>query len=990
MTPQQWQRIQQILDEALRTEPHRRADLLQRACAGNERLRGEVDALVRCAEATDSVFDRSHIALQTPSGEPDQPRRIGAYDLVRRLGQGGMGVVYLATRTDDVYHKPVALKVLQVGLETDETVRRFKREREILAQLEHPSISRLLDGGTTEDGRPYLVMEHVEGMPIDRYCDAACWSVEQKLALFERVCLAIHFAHQHLIVHRDLKPANILVTGEGEPKLLDFGIAKLLGAENFPLTLLTTAPGQTPMTPAYASPEQMQGDRITTASDVYSLGVLLYRVLTGRAPHDFERRTPVEVQRMVCCDVPSRPSLAAPRQLARQLTGDLDNIVLMALRKEPARRYSSAEQLARDLERHRAGLPVRARRDTLAYRASKFVGRHRLAVASVSTVFVLLMTLLAVLLNQRREILQQRNSLEVTSDFLTGLFENPDPTHARGSDLSARELLERGAAAIERDLAGQPAAQADLMSTMARSFRALGLFREAEEISRKTLSLRRLHDPSDESRIADSLHELAWVLAEEGQLDEAERLARQAFDIRRDAFAAPHPDLLDSVHVLGSILRRQGRFDAAEPLLLAARDMALALDSNEQAQVLASLATLRRMQGRYRPAEDLLQQAIEMRVGELGEDHIQVADLTAQLASLLYLESRFEEAEGLYRDALEIIARVFDGPHPQRVRARGDLAQVLHAQGRYREAETAFVEALTMGREVYGDAHPVQASYQAKLAAVYDDLGRRDEAEKLARQALAIRRQLLGDEHRDVAVSYDYLAVILNRQGRTDEAEALFEKALRIYRRVFDGVHPLLATALANYAGLKAARGEADVAHEIYAQALDMLRAVHDPDHLQVVQTTYNLAHHLHENKAFDAARRRYLEAETAAREALRPGHPLLGFVLTHLGRLQADLGELRDAEASAREAGEILAADFPDGHGRRLTADLVLARALLGQRRLDEAAALLRPQFDAFLVELGRDSKKTRAVGEQLIEIYAAAGRAAAGERIRRQLAAD
>ena len=286
MTPARWQHIQEILDAALREAPDQRAEIVERACDGDQSLRREVEALIRSVESTDSIFDRSRIALQPPLVEQDDPRQVGPYELVRRLGHGGMGVVYLAARADDVYHKQVALKILRFGFESEELVQRFKREREILAQLEHPSIARLLDGGTTGDGRPFLVMEYVAGTPIDRYCAEGKLSVEEKLKLFGRVCQAVHFAHRHLIVHRDLKPANILVTAESEPKLLDFGIAKLLGSDSLPLTLLTTAPGQTPMTPAYASPEQMRGDRITTASDIYSLGVLLYKLLTGAAPHD--------------------------------------------------------------------------------------------------------------------------------------------------------------------------------------------------------------------------------------------------------------------------------------------------------------------------------------------------------------------------------------------------------------------------------------------------------------------------------------------------------------------------------------------------------------------------------------------------------------------------------------------------------------------------------------------------------------------------------
>ncbi|MEM7351857.1 MAG: tetratricopeptide repeat protein [Acidobacteriota bacterium] len=987
MTPEQWQHVQRILDTVLRAAPEQRDGVVDRLCDGDAALRQEVEALIRSVESTDSLFDRSRIALEPTLVAGEDPRQIGAYELLQCLGHGGMGVVYLARRTDDVHHKQVALKVLRIGFDSEPLVQRFRREREILAQLEHPSIARLLDGGTTEDGRPFLVMEHVEGTPIDRYCAEANLPLQSKLELFEKVCAAVQFAHQNLIVHRDLKPANILVTDAGEPKLLDFGIAKLLGSDSFPLTLLTTAPGQTPMTPAYASPEQMQGGRITTASDIYSLGVLLYKLLTGTGPVDLDRCTPAEVIQRVCSAEPGKPSTVVPRHLGRQLSGDLDNIVLMALRKEPERRYASAEQLAADLERYRGGLPVRARRDTLVYRAGKFVRRHRLAVASVTLAFTLLLAFVGALLTQRREIVEQRNSLEVTSDFLIGLFENPDPTRARGAQLSAREMLDRGAAAIEQELAGQPRAQADLMSTMARSYRALGLLPEAETIYRKALSLRRMSFPPDHPAIAESLQQLAWVLLDAGLLASAEDLAREALALRRAVFPSADPELLDSLHGLGSILRARGHFDEAESLLVEAETMAETLRSSDHARVLASLATLYRKQARYEPAEALYRQAIARSTAELGEDHVRVAELTIELASLLNLAGRFEDSEALYRQAIGIIARVHSGPHPQKVRALGELAQALYAQGRSKEAEDTYLETLEMAEVVYGEAHPNQASYRAKLAAIYDDLGRREEAENLARQALDLRREVLGATHPDTALSCDYLAQVLAGQSRLDEAEALYREAIAIYRQAFDGDHPLLATTLGNYAALRERRGEVEPARELYRQALGILRDAHGADHLQVVKMTFNLAHLLHGDEDHESAREHYRAAERSARQRLRSGHPLLGIVLTHLARLQTDLGEHSQAEASAREAALNLADNFPEGHGRRLTADLVLARALAGQARHEDVIDLLRPQFDDFLATVGRESKKTQRVGERLIDSYLAIDLPGQAATIRRQL---
>jgi len=1000
MTPQDWKRIQSLLDSALQVAPDERTRFLDRECEGDDRLRAEVEILIKFSESSDSVLDRSRISLASagnpsdPSGSglafdgvtAQDPAVIGHYRLLESLGHGGMGVVYLAERTDDVHHQQVALKVLRIGFDSPATVRRFKREREILAQLEHPSIARMLDGGTTPDGRPYLVMERVVGTPVDLYCDHRNLALEQRLRLFEEICKAVHFAHQNLIVHRDLKPANILVTEDGVPKLLDFGIAKLLGAEAIPATLLATVSGQTPMTPAYASPEQIRGDRITTASDIYSLGVLLFELTTGSRPYDFSGQSPFEMMRKASCEQPERPSKVATGQFGRWLVGDLDNIILMALRQEPARRYASAEQLAQDLDRHRSGMPVLARRDTLAYRATKFVWRHRVGVGVVATAFVALIGVVALLLAQRREIVQQSSSLAVTSDFLTELFENPDPTRAHGSALTAREMLDRGARNIEDDLDGQPEAQATLMSVMARSYRALGFFPQAERLARQALALRRERYPVDHPRIGDSLILLAQVLADDGQLDDAETLARQALVIRREAVTTDSARV-ESLQELASILRRQGRLADAESLLLEARDLVVELGPSPQASISTGLAAVLQKQARYPEAEKLYRHALGLRRGELGEDHVLVAEVMVELASLLDVQGRTDEAETLFRDALAISERVYEAPHPQLVRAQGNLAQALYDQGRYHEARETFAEALQMGELVYGSEHPVQASYMAKQAAVYDELGRRDEAEDLARLALSIRRRLLGDGHRDTALSCDYLAQILTKQGQRDEAEMLYLEALDIYRRIFEGAHPLLATTLGNYAGFLVRGGQPEEARDFYDQALDMLRGVHDRDHLQVAQMTFNLAYLLHDSGELDAAKEQYLEAKEAALDGLRENHPLLGIVLTHLGRLLVDMQEVSVAEKTLRQAGEVLAANFPVGHGRRLTADLVLARALSDQGKQASAATLLAPQFETFLAELGTDSKKTIRVGEELIEIYGALERAADVDRITRCL---
>lgn len=422
MTPERWQQIKDVLATALEAAPVDRASYLNRSCAGDPGLLHDVELLLLDEEKLSPQF-LNHTALATAAADvfPEEAsrwigRRVGAYKVLQQIGVGGMGEVYRAVRDDDHYQKEVALKLVRAGQDSGFVITRFKNERQILASLDHPNIARLLDGGTTEESTPYFVMELIEGQPISEYCDARRLSISDRLALFVQVCAAVQYAHQRLIIHRDLKPGNILVTSEGTPKLLDFGIAKIFGFDDVAQSSEATLTAFRVLTPGYASPEQIKGEPITTASDVYSLGVILYELLAGRSPYRVATRTAQEVARAVSEDEPEKPSLtvrrlepqggiakpdtgeersavrdSSPQKLQKRLSGDLDNIVLMALRKEPSRRYASVEQFAEDIRRHLEQLPVLARKDTVRYRAAKFVTRHRAGVvASVAAVLALL------------------------------------------------------------------------------------------------------------------------------------------------------------------------------------------------------------------------------------------------------------------------------------------------------------------------------------------------------------------------------------------------------------------------------------------------------------------------------------------------------------------------------------------------------------------------------------------------------------------------
>lgn len=519
MTPEQWERIKEIFEAALRRPPDERSAYIERARAGDRALRQEVASLLAAHERADRFLEEPAVS-RTWEREPEVTglslvgRRLGAYRVIRELSRGGMGTVYLAVRADEVYRKRVALKVVNPGMHTDDILRRFGQERQILASLDHPNIARLLDGGATEDGRPYFVMEYIEGEPITQYCDQRRLSIRARLRLFQQVCAAVQYAHQNLIVHRDLKPSNILVTTEGVPKLLDFGIAKILNPELTGVSSMTTTMtlAVRPMTPEYASPEQVRGGPVTTASDVYSLGVLLYELLTGHRPYRLTGHQPEEMCRIITETELERPSTVidrrdeqrpadahlppqstadrrpptneqptievisrqrdtTPQRLKQQLKGDLDNIVLMALRKEPTRRYVSVEQFAQDIKRYLDRRPVLARKDTLTYRTGKFIRRHMVGVMAALFVILSLVGGLAIAIWQARVAEAERaraerrfNDVHELANFL--LFELHDAIRGLpGSTPVRQRLVERALEyldSLSKEAEGDLALQEDL------------------------------------------------------------------------------------------------------------------------------------------------------------------------------------------------------------------------------------------------------------------------------------------------------------------------------------------------------------------------------------------------------------------------------------------------------------------------------------------------------------------------------------------------
>ena len=712
MTPERWAAAQALFEAALELSDDERGAYVDRAAAD-----ADLASLVRGMLAAD-VVEQSESGLadvvsraveEVTAARSPQVERLGPYRIVSMLGEGGMGAVYLAERDDDEFLQQVAIKVVR-GLLDPERVRQFRNERQILAWLEHANIARLLDGGTTDDGLPYLVMEYVAGVPIDRYADARRLTVADRLRLFLVVCDAVSHAHRSLIVHRDIKPTNILVTAAGVPKLLDFGIARLALEGGAPDRSVTRAPARM-MTPDYASPEVVRGEHVTTAADVYALGVLLYELLTGRRPLRFATLSSLEIERVVCHVDPPRASDAAgldsdppgvsaatraatrqtsAQRLRTELRGDLDAVLSTAMAKDPDRRYASVDAFAADLRSYLDGRPIAARRATWAYTARRFVARHRWPVAAAAA-FVVVLSGAAIVLSiqaarlaeERDRTAHERDTAQQVVGFLTGLFEVSDPDASAGPPVSARELLDRGAERIDTELSGQPVVQARLLGTIGGVYGSLGVYDQSATLLERALDLRRSTLGVGHVDTAASMEALAEAYRELARYDDAEALHREALAIKRRVGDSP-ASIAASLNDLGLTLIERGRYADAEPLLREAIETWRRLEPDASANVavgLNNLAQTLRQQGRLDDAAAALDEAIAIRRRRFGNDHPLLAHVLGHLGQVRNAQGDLARAEPLLREALAIRRKAYGDDHPDTATSFNNLASLLHDAG---------------------------------------------------------------------------------------------------------------------------------------------------------------------------------------------------------------------------------------------------------------------------------------------------------------------
>jgi eukaryotic-like serine/threonine-protein kinase len=854
--------------------------------------------------------------------------RIGPYRLLGKLGDSETSSVHLAARDDDQYQQLVAIKLIRPGMDSLRILQRFHQERQILASLSHPNIARLLDGGCTLAGQPYFVMEYVDGEPLDAHCERAGLSVMRRLALFGAICQAVHFAHCNLVVHRDLKPGNILVDREGTAKLVDFGIAKLLDPERGTSVGPTTMVARV-MTPHYASPEQIQGQPVSTASDVYSLGVILYSLLTGQRPYDFESQSLHEIERVVCEAAPAPPSQVL-RARRERLPRDLDNIVLMAMRKEPERRYASAQELADDVRRCLEHRPVLARRDTLGYRASSFVRRNAGAVAATAVIFLSVFGgAVATTWQWQRAVAErtraetQRAAAERALDFVVELFKVPGSGEA--NDVTARELLDRGAAGLDAE--PQPAyIRAALKHTLGVVYRNLGNYPQAATLFEEAVAERE-RIPGGELDLADSLYQVSTMNSDRGKAELGVARLRRALEIRTRLLGPDVPAVAD---VLEALAGHVG-YNIPVP-----------------------------------EAEDDLRRALAIRRRHAAPGDPQLVGAIVGLAGLFSLTGRYTESDALFDEAIALRGRMPDGEHcyPGDDNLVNELATLRFREGYYAEVERLNNVAIACAQKELGPDHLVVWDLMIVRIRAWCEQGRYAEAEELARASLLRRTALHSDGSPAVDNAQNHLAHVLFERRKLVEAEQLQRSALERRRGLWGDHHASVAESAMALANIRLAAGDAVAAEAGYREALAIWPPIRGDEHPSVADALRGLADALRAQNRLVEARPLAERALELQRRRLRAHHPAIAATLV----VRAALADspvaaeplLRDAVAIWRDA---LGRDHPyTAH-----AESLLGECLLRQHRSAEALPLLRRGVEVLRARLGDDHDDTQRARRRL-----------------------
>lgn len=944
ITPEIWRRVEALLDQALSYSPQNRTQFLQDACTKDPTLQTVLMEMWVAGKKADQAMD-----MQFPNAikqaidqisieelfEPTLTKGtvLGEYRVIREIGRGGVSVVYEAERADGQFDQKVALKIIKRGMDTENVLKRFLAERQILAGLQHASIAHLLDGGMAEDGRPYLVMEFVDGMPVNTYCNNHKLPLRDRLALLIRICNAVSYAHRNLLVHRDLKPSNILVTKDGSIKLLDFGIAKVLSSsEPNRQAKATTIAAHRMMTPEYAAPEQILGEPITTTTDVYALGILLYELMSGMRPYSFPDRDFISLERTIREATPLAPSqiiarrdspdsLASkdaesissarnttPDRLSHELKGDLDTIILKALRKEPDRRYESVAALSVDIENYLTGRPVNARPDTFSYRFHKLYQRQKtgFAVAAliiIATLFSLFSTIRQnQLISAERDIAKnEATKSERVTEFLMAVFEATDPEVAEGDTLTAYDILERGAERLESDLEEEPEVLGDMMTVIGRMYLNLGSFDGARTWLKNAFDHRNaLFEEQSHPDVYEATYHYAAALFELGQLKEAESLLMQSIETQPDISNAAIKDRVSQIHnMLGLVLHADGRPEEAK---------------------------------------EALQTALSYQIDLYGENNPSVAIYMIHLGNILDELSHYDQANEYFRKALNLYRNNPEGNSLKLGTTMHSIAATLGSQGNYEEAEKYYREAILHISDLIGPEHAEVYSIKGDLASFLGEMGRYAESESLHIDILDFQVNTLGESHPNALLTLNNLGSLYVLTGDHDKAESMLKKAIDLNEEAYGSESTHYINSLSNLGVLLYFRGKYAEAAQHFSTALNLDKVVYGENHPFVATRSHNLSSALYEQDRFEEAKAIAQTGLSIRKEKLEPEHPELGLSLTQLGKILVKLEEFDRAEDLLGQGVEVFKKASLTDHPYLSSTHLALSQLYLATNRTDKA----------------------------------------------------
>lgn len=879
MTDPNWNRLWELFEQAVDLPADEQAAFLDQSCGGDAELRRRLVKLIARDAQQEGMLD---VGLEG-SGLIDEvssplPGQVGAYRIIRELGRGGMGQVFLGERDDPEFRQQVAIKLIPLGRYSDAVLKRFMLERQILSDLNHENIARLLDGGVTDEGIPYLIMEYVDGLSIDAYCEDQNLDLQARLGLFQQVCHAVDYAHRRLIVHRDIKPGNVLVDQAGRVKLLDFGVAKLLEPALKTEAAVTETIGRM-ATPEYASPEQLKGERLSTATDIYSLGVLLYQLLTGKRPIEITRSDLASTIQAVSAEEPARPSQlraqGASSVPSKLLRGDLDNIVMLALRKDPDRRYGSAAEFSQDVQRYLDGFPIQARPESMGYRAGKFIRRNRLAVVASTIVSVALIILAATSYLQARSLsaalaqanLERQKATEVVT-FMRDLFKASDPLAPDANQRSTEQLLADGAERIRSELKGQPALQASLMSTMAEVYLNLSQFGEAQTLAEDALDVYRNDPTTGPNGTLKTQLTLARIAFLEEDFEQAMALCESVLDTAGSAddqleirvqanlqcasaesflgdyeasidrvrnlldgdlqLMAEQSDSVAEAHtVLGSNYWYLADYDRSRTEYGTAYELVLSRYGDQHPKSISALNRIGSVDlrtGSLEQAEEIHRDVLEKTRSLLGQGHSQTADATNGLGVVLLQQGNYDEAEALFLESINAYEALQGADSAGAMRPMINLALAYTETQRYDEAIPIHDELLRREIAAMGPDFWRVGLHYNNAGLVYQDLRQLKKAETSFRNAQEVIRKAWGEDHPGLAYSTNNLAIVLHDQGESEEAEALFKRALKLRRDGLDEAHPALAATLHEYGRFLIDHGRHHEAAPMVTQALAIRR----------------------------------------------------------------------------------------------------------------------------------------------------------------------